>query len=56
MSDETLDNIVDNERKKFNRLSLSNPELTAVRLKQIFPDLSDHWRLANFLINFFIII
>lgn len=49
MSDETLDNIVDNERKNFDRLSLSNPELTAVRLKQIFPDLSDHWRFVNFL-------
>ncbi|KHN87277.1 Putative diacylglycerol kinase K06A1.6 [Toxocara canis] len=35
----------DGELGKFHsRLSLSNPELTNLQLKAMFPDVSDHWR------------
>ncbi|KIH68137.1 hypothetical protein ANCDUO_01525 [Ancylostoma duodenale] len=26
------------------RFSISNPELTSMQVKQMFPDLSEHWR------------
>lgn len=42
--DNILDQIVENEKKQHNKLSLSNPELTSVQLKSMFPELSDHWR------------
>ncbi|VDM42446.1 unnamed protein product [Toxocara canis] len=36
----------DGELGKFHsRLSLSNPELTNLQLKAMFPDVSDHWRI-----------
>jgi hypothetical protein len=45
LSDEELDDIIDSERRNFNsRFSISNPELTNDQLKNIFPELSPHWR------------
>lgn len=44
ISDEILDEIVENEKKQYHKFSLSNPELTTAQLKNIFPELSDHWR------------
>ncbi|KAI1726694.1 putative diacylglycerol kinase K06A1.6 [Ditylenchus destructor] len=48
ISDELLDEIVELEKKSnLNKLSLSNPELTSVQLKELFPELSEHWRLVS---------
>ncbi|KAI6238083.1 hypothetical protein M3Y99_00735600 [Aphelenchoides fujianensis] len=46
LSDDELDEIVDFERRNLHnsRFSISNPELTNGQLKQMFPELSDHWR------------
>ena len=47
-SDDTLDETVQIDRTKriHGKFSLSNPELTSVQLKQMFPELSEHWRLV----------
>uniref|UniRef100_A0AC35FUN8 Uncharacterized protein n=1 Tax=Panagrolaimus sp. PS1159 TaxID=55785 RepID=A0AC35FUN8_9BILA len=47
-SDDTIDEIVElGSKSKLNKkLSLSNPELTSIQLKQMFPELSEHWRLV----------
>ena len=47
-SDDTLDEIVEFEKNAglSKKLSLSNPELTSIQLKQMFPELSEHWRLV----------
>jgi hypothetical protein len=40
-----LDEIVELERKDNSyKFSLSNPELTTLQLKAMFPELSEHWR------------
>ncbi|KAI6237998.1 hypothetical protein M3Y99_00726400 [Aphelenchoides fujianensis] len=51
LSDDELDEIVDFERRNLHnsRFSISNPELTNGQLKQMFPELSDHWRWVAFL-------
>ncbi|KAI6196239.1 hypothetical protein M3Y94_01084800 [Aphelenchoides besseyi] len=47
LSDDELDEIVDFERRNLNtRFSISNPELANGQIKQMFPELSDHWRLV----------
>uniref|UniRef100_A0AC34GTN8 Uncharacterized protein n=1 Tax=Panagrolaimus sp. ES5 TaxID=591445 RepID=A0AC34GTN8_9BILA len=47
-SDDTIDEIVElgSKSKLNNKLSLSNPELTSIQLKQMFPELSEQWRLV----------
>ena len=49
-SDDDLDEIVefDESKRIHGKFSLSNPELTSIQLKQMFPELSEHWRLVSF--------
>ena len=45
LSDEELDEIVENERRNHEDGQFSsNPELTNAQLREMFPELSDHWR------------
>uniref|UniRef100_A0A1I7RPR1 Coiled-coil domain-containing protein n=1 Tax=Bursaphelenchus xylophilus TaxID=6326 RepID=A0A1I7RPR1_BURXY len=45
LSDDALDEIVESERQNFrSRFSISNPDLTHDQLRNMFPELSDHWR------------
>uniref|UniRef100_A0A914Y9D0 Uncharacterized protein n=1 Tax=Panagrolaimus superbus TaxID=310955 RepID=A0A914Y9D0_9BILA len=47
-SDDTIDEMVElGTKSKLNKkLSLSNPELTSIQLKHMFPELSEQWRLV----------
>lgn len=45
-TDETIEEMIEfNKNERLNgKLSLSNPELTSIQLKHMFPELSEHWR------------
>lgn len=48
MSDDELDEIVNAERRRDEEARcLANPDLTTAQLRELFPELSDHWRWAQ---------